>query len=360
MTGAFFLVLGVLIGLLAGIVLARRLQKDVTPSAAVDLGASQAELLTRITAMQERVDAYQARIAEFEKDRAVADATVKSQLDAVARAGVAMEQEARTLRQALATSTGVRGKWGEQVLANILERCGLNQGVDYDLQATVAGDAGLLRPDAIVHLTSGLDLAVDAKASLSDFLTGLECSDEAGRRVAFERFARVLRGRARELAGKDYASSLKHSAPFVVMFVPSEAALRAALDADSGLLQFGQGLNPAIVLASPSTLFPVLALIAQGWRQHRAAERMGEILREVSDFGKRLQTFLEHLQAVGKGIEAAGASYNKALASYRSRLAPKAEKLQELQAGWADEPALKPVENRPLLADAADTADSSR
>ncbi|MGH9519611.1 MAG: DNA recombination protein RmuC, partial [Terriglobales bacterium] len=171
--------------------------------------------------------------------------------------------------------------------------------------------------------------------------------------------ARVLRGRAKDLAARDYCAGLENSAPFVVMFVPSEAALRAALDADADLLQYCQGLSPAIVLASPSTLFAVLALIAQGWRQHRATEKMGDILIEVGEFGKRLQVFLEHFQAVGKGIEAAGAAYNKALASYRSRLSPKAEKIQELQAGWAPEPALKPVEARPLLADAADASDRS-
>lgn len=359
MISAFFLLLGIVVGLLAGLFLAHRLQPP-PPLAPPDTSAAQAELTVRIQAMQAQLEGYKNKIDGFEKDRAAGDAALNLQLAGVARTGAAMEQEARALRQALATSTGIRGRWGEQVLANVLERCGLNPGVDYDLQETLSGESARLRPDAVVHLASGLNLALDAKASLSDFLDGLEMQDDAGRLAAFARFARVLRGRAKDLAAKDYCAGLAHSAPFVVMFVPSEAALRAALDADADLLPYCQGLSPAIVLASPSTLFAVLALIAQGWRQQRAGAQMGEILQEVSEFGKRLQVFLEHLQGVGKALEAAGLAYNKALSSYRSRLSPKAEKIQELHAGWPPEPALKPVEARPLLADAADNSEGSR
>lgn len=314
---------------------------------------SQTVLEQKLEAMQQRLEAYQAKIADFEKERAAADAAVKAQLEAVARAGAAMEQESRTLRQALAASSGVRGKWGEQVLANILERCGLNDGVDYDLQETFDGPDGALRPDAVIHLPTGLNVPVDAKASLTDFLAGLEQADEGARQEHYRNFARVLRERAKQLARKDYSGSVPGSAPFVVMFVPSEAALRAALDADAGLLQFAQGLTPSIALASPSTLFPILALIAQGWRQHRAVQQAGELLREVAEFGKRIGSFLDHVQAIGKGLDAAGKAYNQAVGSYRQRLAPQARKLEELHAGWEALPELKPVENRPLLAESA-------
>lgn len=310
--------------------------------------SSQAGLQATLAAMQQRLEAYQTRINDFEKEHAAVQASLQHQLEAVAGTGAAMAQEARTLREALSTSSGVRGTWGEGVLKNILNACGLNEGVDYDLQVTT-GDG--LRPDAIIHLPSGRELVVDAKASLAAFLEGLEQSEDARRLACFAKFGQVLRARAKELAGKEYSRNLADSLPCVVMFVPSEGAFRAALDADAELYRYGQSQQPAVVLASPSTLFPLISIIAHGWQQQKASQQMKTLIEEVAEFGRRLQTFLGHVQGVGKGLESAGKAYNAALASYRTRLAPQAERLQELNAGWDRASDLAPVQTQPLLAD---------
>ena len=311
---------------------------------------SQTGLQSKLEEMRLQLEGYQARITAFEKERAGAQAQLQMQIETVVGAGAAMGQEARTLREALSTSGGVRGAWGEATLKNILNACGLNEQIDYDLQVELNDR---MRPDAVLYLPTGRRLAIDAKASLASFQAGLEASDEAQRQKCFADFAQVLRRRAKDLASKEYSRNLEHSLPCVVMFVPSEGAFRAALDTDAELFLYGQSLQPTVLLASPSTLFPMILVVAHGWQQHKAGQQMQELLAEVAEFGSRLQTFLGHVQNVGKAVDQAGKAYNAALASFRTRLAPQAAKLEQLNAGWKELEELKPVENRPLLAEDA-------
>lgn len=312
---------------------------------------SNAGLQQLVGEMRSQLDAYQARISALETERAAAQARLQQQVESLAGVGASMRQESQSLRQALATSTAVRGSWGEAVLKNLLVQCGLTEHTDFETQTSL-GDSRL-RPDVIVRLASGQALAIDAKASLSEFLAGLDCAEEAARKQHFDEFARVLRGRARELAGRDYAGKLEHSLPFVVMFVPGEGAFRAALDADPGLCAFGQTLATQVVLTSPATLFPMLALVAQDWQLSEATRNAQQLVQEVTEFGLRLVKLLEHWQNVGKSLDGAGKAYNQALASFNSRLLPQWRKLQDLQAGWGAPPEIKPVENIPQLQETA-------
>jgi DNA recombination protein RmuC len=93
----------------------------------------------------------------------------------------------------------------------------------------------------------------------------------------------------------------------------------------------------------------MILVVAHGWQRHKAGEQMAELLREVKEFGDRVQTFFGHVQKIGKAVDDAGKAFNQAVASHRSRLAPQAAKLEHLSAGWNETAELKPVENRPLL-----------
>ncbi len=319
---------------------------DTVSQVQVAQAGLQATLEARLQEMAVRVAELQGHLAKVEQERAAAQATLQQQVAAVASAGAAMGQEARGLRQVLANSGGVRGAWGERAIQNILEQCGLNEGRDFRMQVTTDS----LRPDAVVYVPpDGAEVVIDAKASLAEFRAGVDAADEPTRQRHFADFAKVLRARARELAGKEYSRNLEHSLPFVVMFVPSEGAFRAALDADAELFQYGQDMSPKVLLASPSTLFPMILVVAHGWQQHKAGEQMAALLREVKEFGNRVQTFFAHVQKIGKAVDEAGKAFNAAVASHRSRLAPQAAKLEQLHAGWEETAELKPVENRPLL-----------
>lgn len=316
---AAWLAAGLLLGGLLGAWLARRRRVE------------RAERPDPLEALRVQLEQTQARLAALGEERAAGAARVEMQLQQVAAAGAAMRDEARGLRQALSAGSAVRGAWGEAVLENILRACGLNPGVDYDTQVVLPGR---LRPDVVVNLPSGRKLAVDAKTSLQPFLAGLEAADEGARRAAHAGLARQLRERARELAGKDYAGALGASLPCVVMFVPSESAFRAACDADPELFAHGQGLQPPVLLASPATLFPLLLVVAQGWQQQRAGERVQELLGEINELGARLRTFTAHLRQVGAALGDTVAAYNAAGASYRARLAPQLQRLEQRHAAW--------------------------
>ncbi|MGH9481292.1 MAG: DNA recombination protein RmuC, partial [Terriglobales bacterium] len=316
-----------------------------------EVKTTQAAMQSEVGEMRRQLEAYQVRITEFEKQRAGEQAQLQAQLETVIGAGAAMGQEARALRDALTTNAGVRGAWGERTIKNILDACGLNQQIDYELQVTLPGGG---RPDAVVHLPGGSRLVIDSKASLANFLDGLEAADDEQRRHCYAEFAKVLRQRARELAGKEYSLNLENSLRGMVMFVPSEGAFRAALDADADLFRYGQSLTPPVLLASPSTLFPLLLVVAHGWQQHKAGHQMQLLLDEVRVFGSRVETLIGHFQAVGRGLDAAGKAFNSAVASHRTRLLPQAQKLEQLSAGWNELADLKPVENLPLGDSAAE------
>lgn len=310
---------------------------------------SQLHMENLLQGMQQQLLQYQERLNALENDRAQAEVRIEQQLQDVARAGGLLAQEARTLREAIQTSGGVRGRWGEAVLKNLLQLAGLNEHVDYDLQVTFSEQESLQRPDAILHLPSGRELIIDAKASLTSFLGGLAEADDQRRQEMFRQFATVLRRRADELAGKDYSKNLDNSIPCVVMFVPSEAAFRAALDADPNLFLHGQSKHPSVLLASPSTLLPLVSVIAQGWQQHVMNRQAADLAREVNDFARRLGVFLGHVQKIARGLDHAADAYDKAVASFRRRLAPKMERLREMGAAFDALPELRPVEHRVAL-----------
>ena len=318
---------------------------------------SQLNMENLLQNMQKQLLQYQERLNALESERAQAEVRIERQLQDVARAGGLLAQEARTLREAIQTSGGVRGRWGEAVLKNLLQLAGLNEHVDYDLQVTLNEQESLQRPDAILHLPSGRELIIDAKASLTSFLGGLAETDDQRRQEMFRQFAAVLRRRADELAGKDYSRNLENSIPCVIMFVPSEAAFRAALDADPNLFLHGQSQQPSVLLASPSTLLPLVSVIAQGWQQHVMTRQAANLAREVNDFARRLGIFLGHVQKIARGLDSASDAYDKAVASFRSRLSPKIERLKEMGAAFDALPELRPVEHRMALETNGETAD---
>ena len=322
-----------------------------------EVKTSNQHLQAIVNAMAQQLAQYQERLGQIEVQRAESAARVEQQLLNVAGAGQAMVNEARTIKQALHSSHAVRGRWGEAVLCNILQNCGLTLGHDYEMQTALSEAEGRLRPDVTVFLPSGRKLIIDAKASLGSFLEG---SGDAGpedpaqreqwRRDKYREFATVLRRRADVLSSKDYSGNLEHSVPCVVMFVPSEAAFRAALDADAELFQYGQERRPRVVLASPSTLFPLIQVIAQGWSQQKMEQKAVDLVKEAGVLAERMQVFFGHIQGIGRALEAANKAFNQAAGSYQSRLAPQLRKLDGLGMKWDDAGSPVEIQTRPVLA----------
>lgn len=306
---------------------------------------TQAPMQAAVEAMRQQLEAYMRRFAELETERATAAARAEEQIARLAQAGQAMAAEAGTLKQALRGGGPVRGSWGEQTLANILEQCGLREGTDYCRQVAVPN--GFI--DFVLEIPPGARLAIDCKAP--DFVPLSEAQDEASRRELALGFADNLGKTAADLAKRNYRERLERSIPYVVMFVPSEAAFRAALDAQPGLFQ--EVARRGVVLASPTTIFPTIALLACTWSEHRAQKKAQELLEECKELGARLNKFLDHLGKVGRALDNAGKAYDAAVGSYQSRLAPQIRTIQALNNAFQVEAEPARLQGRPTLGLAA-------
>lgn len=278
----------------------------------------------------EALDALGQRLASLERERSEATTSLTAMVRELAAANHATRDETAQLRAALRDSR-VRGAWGEVQLRRVLELSGLQRHVDFVEQATTSTDGGLLRPDAVVHLPNDRTVVIDAKVPLDRFLEAAASDDPAAQRALLEAHARALSGHVHQLSQRRYSDHVAGAVDMVVLFVPGEPFLSAALDADPAL--FESAAAKGVVLTSPSSLLPLLRGIAVGWRERYADEQAAEIQRLGTELHERIGVFLDAYATVGARINAAADAYNKSLGSAESRLAVTARKLAEAGAG---------------------------
>ena len=187
-------------------------------------------------------------------------------------------------------------------------------GIDFEEQeSTSGGDGNLLKPDFVIRLPqSGQHLVIDSKASIFDSYLESEATDqEATRKALHIDFAKRLRTRIADLSSKEYQKHVNHSLPYVVLFVPSEAAIRAAFDVDQDLFRWA--MDRKVFLASPATILPLIMLIAHGWKQFRLSEKALELSQVVNQLGDRIETFVKRLGKVQSGLDQATRAWNEAI-----------------------------------------------
>ena len=234
----------------------------------------------------------------------------------------------------------VRGRWGEMHLRRAVELAGLVDRCDFSEQVRLAD--GALRPDLVVHLAGGRQVVVDAKVPLDAYLDATSAGDEATRTAALTRHARQLRQHVEQLSAKQYWRSLPETPELVVLFVPAESFLAAALETDATLLE--HAAQRQVVLASPTTLIALLRTIAHGWRHEVLADQAREVQRLGRDLHDRLGTLNAHLDAMGRSLNAAVGHYNQAVGSLESRVLVAARRFQELGVVDDDLPGPRQVE----------------
>ncbi len=213
-------------------------------------------------------------------------------------------------------------------LRRLVELAGMVEHCDFDEQSHVRTEEGALRPDMIVSMPDGRQVVVDVKTPLEAYLDAMEAADDTQRQRGLERHARHLRERVKELAGKAYWRQFAHSPDFVVLFIPGEHFLSAALEIDRDLLE--DALRQKVILATPTSFVALLRAVAYGWRQEQLA-RNAEVIREVGEeLYNRLATFTEHLSRLGNSLGSSIDHYNKAVGSFDTRVLPGARRFTEL------------------------------
>ncbi|MEP9381585.1 DNA recombination protein RmuC [Nocardioides sp. KR10-350] len=236
----------------------------------------------------------------------------------------------------------VRGRWGELHLHRAVELAGLVDRCDFTEQVQFEG--GSLRPDLVVHLAGGKQLVVDAKVPLDAHLDAVAAQDDDSLRAHLQRHARQLRTHVDQLGSKAYWRALPETPEFVVLFVPAESFLAAALEADPTLIEYAA--ERRVVLATPTTLIALLRTVAHGWSHEALAERAREIHQLGRELHQRLVTLSGHLDGIGRSLNAAVTRYNQAIGSLDTRVLVSARRFSELGVTDEELPSPRSVELR--------------
>ncbi len=276
--------------------------------------------------IKEALTKTEQQIQQIEKDRHAAFGSLTKHLETMAESHRLLQTETRNLVQALRRPE-VRGQWGEMTLKRLAELAGMVEHCDFFEQESVSTADGLLRPDMIVRMPDKREIIVDAKTSLDAYLSAIEAADDTARAQAMQRHARKVRERVKELAAKSYWQQF-NAPDFVVLFIPGDQFLSAALDVDKTLLE--DALSEKVILATPTSLVALLRAVAYGWRQETLAENAEKIRGAGQELYTRLTTFSEHLNKTGRSLDSAVSSFNKAVGSFDSRVLPSAKRFTEL------------------------------
>lgn len=277
--------------------------------------------------LKETLNRVESRLREFDAARRSAHAELTQQVEFARRSSEELREATRSLVTALRRPEA-RGRWGELQLRRVVELAGMTAHCDFTEQPSVETDDGTRRPDLVVHLAGGKHVVIDAKVSLAAYLEAAEATDEAHRANRIDAHARHLRQHVDRLASKAYWSAFSPAPEFVVAFIPGEAFLAPALEADPGLLE--HAIARRVHIATPTTLITMLRTAQYAWQQ----EALSDNARAVFDLGRqlyeRLSTMGRHVDGLGKALDRAVTAYNQTVGSLETRVLSTARKLDDL------------------------------
>lgn len=302
--------------------------------------------------VHERLERYETTVQKVEAERRDAFGMLSGQIEAMRTGTERVSAEAAKLVNALRNAPKARGRWGEQQLRNVLETCGLSEHCDFATEVSVTDDEGSrLRPDVVVRVPGGQSLVIDAKVSLNEYQDAFGAIDEADREIHLTAHATAIRAHVNTLGAKTYWAQFKDAPDYVVMFIPGEHFLTAALEQDPTLWDFA--FDKKVLLATPTNLIAIARTVAAVWRQERLAKearQIGELGKELYD---RLAKAADDLRRVGSGLSTAVNNYNSFVASFETRSLVTARKFRELniEPGRREIDVLSPVEALPRYAD---------
>lgn len=289
--------------------------------------AGEAKLKALLSPVGEKLANYERQVADLEAKRTDAFGQLSGLIQSMRDGQEQVRREAQRLGNSLTNAPKARGRWGERALQNVLEQCGLAQHTDFHLEQSLDTSDGRLRPDAIINVPGQKKLVIDAKVSLNAYQAAFEADDEGERKRHLDLHAKSMRNHVQTLGSKSYQSQFDDAPDYVVMFVPGEHFVAAALEHDPELWDFA--FRNKVLLATPTNLVAIARTVAQVWRQDKMASEAAEIGRMGAELYDRLATAAEHLKRVGGGLESAVNNYNKFVGSFERNVLSSGRRLAE-------------------------------
>jgi DNA recombination protein RmuC len=301
------------------------------------------KLKALIQPVESTLKRYEENLTRIEQDRVGSYGELKAAVELVRAGQSQVRDETARLVSALRHSPKSRGRWGEQSLKNVLEQAGLSPFADFQSEVSVDTEDGRLRPDVIVRLPGGRKLIIDAKCSLNAFLDASEEVDEAVRASHLKAHAASIRAHAQQLGGKNYWDRFGEAADYVVMYIPGEHFLTAALEQDDRLWEWA--FERRVLLATPTNLVAIARTVASVWRQEKLAEEAAEIARLGKELHARLATMGGHVARMGRNLDLATGAYNAFVGSLESQVMTQAKRFETLEVSGG----AKEIEPLPMI-----------
>jgi DNA recombination protein RmuC len=289
---------------------------------------AKARLEAQLKPVAETLAKFEAQVTAMEKARAEDTGGLKQQIASLLQASTDTQAEARKLSAALRRGAGVQGRWGEQMLRNVLEAAGLHSRFDFTEQTSTDTEEGRRRPDVTVNMPGGGLLVIDAKCSLNAFLEAQDATDDAAREAHFVRHAQSVQAHIKGLSAKAYWDQFPRTPDVVAMFLPGDGYLAAALERQPNLLS--EGMGQKVVVVTPTTLFALCKAVAYGWRVEEQSQGAEQIAALGRDLYKRLSVMGAHVSGLGKALESAVGRYNQFVGSLESQVLTQARKFEDL------------------------------
>ena len=319
------------------------LEKHVT-QASGDLDARKKAVEDLVKPIADQLKLYQEKADLMEKERQTAYGGLTNLLTTVSQTQEKLKQETGALVSAL-RRPNVRGQWGEFTLRRVVELAGMTEHCDFSTQETVTGEDLLQRPDLVVRLPSKREIVIDSKAVADGYFEAMEAQTDEARKVALVKHAAHLRERMKGLSSKKYWEALK-SADFVVLFVPAEPILDAAVQADPTLIE--DAMLNKVVIATPGTLVALLKAVAYGWRQEKLAENAVKVADEGKKLLDAINTWAGHFLKLRGAVFDVVTHFNAVQGSVEKNVLPKAHRMKELGVvALKDIPTIEPVNEIP-------------
>ncbi len=280
------------------------------------------------------------QLNSLDKSQQHTQGELTGQIKILSSANTLLHTETRNLANALRRPE-IRGQWGEITLKRLVELSGMVEHVDFNEQLNITTEEGRLRPDMVVNMPNARQVVVDVKTPLDAYLSAFNATSAEEKRLAMVQHAQQVKDRIKELAQKQYWAQFEQSPDFVVLFIPGDQFLSAALEQQADLLEYAMGKK--VMLATPTSLIALLRVIAFGWKQSVLDEQTKQVRKMAQDFEARVDVFSRHLNDIGVSLGKANQSYNNAVGSYQRKLKPISKKFA-LFATDPDKPDAAPKE----------------